>query len=164
MLILGIVGSPRKYGKTSELVDAALAGAADAGAKTQKIFLVDYAVKPLTDPDGDRSAACPDALSALCEEADAIVLGAPVYYGEINGLTKDFMDSVRIDNSNGKPALGFAIAGGSTVLSHVNDSGFWLVGRLFDMDERTTLRTWTAMETTLGLTMFACAGLLWVVA
>jgi H+/gluconate symporter-like permease len=25
-----------------------------------------------------------------------------------------------------------AIAGGSTVLSHVNDSGFWLVGRFFD--------------------------------
>lgn len=61
-------------------------------------------------------------------------------------------------------ALVFAIAGGSTVLSHFNDSGFWLVGRLFDMDERTTLRTWTVMETTLGLMMFACAGLLWVVA
>jgi len=61
-------------------------------------------------------------------------------------------------------ALVFAIAGGSTVLSHFNDSGFWLVGRLFDMDEKTTLRTWTVMETTLGLTMFACAGLLWVVA
>lgn len=61
-------------------------------------------------------------------------------------------------------ALVFAIAGGSTVLSHFNDSGFWLVGRLFDMDEKTTLRTWTVMETTLGLMMFACAGLLWVVA
>lgn len=60
-------------------------------------------------------------------------------------------------------ALVFAIAGGSTVLSHVNDSGFWLVSRFFGMDERTTLRTWTVMETTLGLMMFACASLLWVV-
>ena len=50
------------------------------------------------------------------------------------------------------------------MLSHFNDSGFWLVGRLFGMDERTTLRTWTVMETTLGLMMFACAGVLWVVA
>lgn len=58
--------------------------------------------------------------------------------------------------------LVFAIAGGSTVLSHFNDSGFWLMSRLFAMDERTTLRTWTVMETTLGLTMFACGGLLWV--
>ncbi len=61
-------------------------------------------------------------------------------------------------------ALVFAIAGGSTVLSHFNDSGFWLVGRLFDMDEKTTLRTWTVMETTLGLMMFACASVLWVLA
>lgn len=60
-------------------------------------------------------------------------------------------------------ALVFAIAGGSTVLSHVNDSGFWLVSRFFGMDERTTLRTWTVMETTLGLMMFACGALLWVV-
>lgn len=27
--------------------------------------------------------------------------------------------------------------------SHVNDSGFWLVGRLMGMDVATTLRTWT---------------------
>jgi GntP family gluconate:H+ symporter len=60
-------------------------------------------------------------------------------------------------------AIVFAIAGGSTVLSHVNDSGFWLVSRFFGMDERTTLRTWTVMETTLGLSMFACSALLWVV-
>jgi GntP family gluconate:H+ symporter len=60
-------------------------------------------------------------------------------------------------------ALVFAIAGGSTVLSHVNDSGFWLVSRFFGMDEKTTLKTWTVMETTLGSMMFACAALVWVV-
>ena len=43
-----------------------------------------------------------------------------------------------------------AIAGGATALSHVNDSGFWLVGRFFGMDERTTFKTWTVMETLLG--------------
>ncbi|WP_116044412.1 GntP family permease [Amycolatopsis palatopharyngis] len=56
-----------------------------------------------------------------------------------------------------------AIAAGATVLSHVNDSGFWLVSRLFGMDEKTTLKTWTVMETTLGLSAFAIASLLWVV-
>jgi GntP family gluconate:H+ symporter len=55
-----------------------------------------------------------------------------------------------------------AIAAGATVLSHVNDSGFWLVSRFFGMDERTTLRTWTVMETTLGLTAFSIACVLWV--
>ena len=57
-----------------------------------------------------------------------------------------------------------AIAAGSTVLSHVNDSGFWLVSRFFGMDEKTTLKTWTVMETTLGITAFAIAALLWPVA
>ena len=59
--------------------------------------------------------------------------------------------------------LVIAIAAGSTVLSHVNDSGFWLVSRFFGMDEKTTLKTWTVMETTLGLSAFVIALLFWVV-
>ena len=50
-----------------------------------------------------------------------------------------------------------AIAGGATVLSHVNDSGFWLVGRFLEMDEKTTLKTWTVMETLLGSLAFLFA-------
>ena len=57
-----------------------------------------------------------------------------------------------------------AIAAGATVLSHVNDSGFWLVSRFFGMDEKTTLKTWTVMETTLGLSAFVLAVVLWPVA
>jgi gluconate:H+ symporter, GntP family len=56
-----------------------------------------------------------------------------------------------------------AIAAGATVLSHVNDSGFWLVSRFFGMDVKTTLKTWTVMETTLGLTAFAITLALWYV-
>ena len=52
-----------------------------------------------------------------------------------------------------------AIAGGATVLSHVNDSGFWLVGRFLGMDEKTTLRTWTVMETLIGVVGFTFAAL-----
>lgn len=53
-----------------------------------------------------------------------------------------------------------AIAGGATVLSHFNDSGFWLVSRLLQMDEKTTLKTWTVMETLLGSIAFVLALLL----
>ena len=59
--------------------------------------------------------------------------------------------------------LVFAIAAGATVLSHVNDSGFWLVSRFFEMDVKTTLKTWTVMETTLGVSVFAIAAVLWMV-
>ena len=50
-----------------------------------------------------------------------------------------------------------AIAGGSTVLSHVNDSGFWLVTTLLDIDEKTTLKSWTVMETLVGFSGFVVA-------
>ncbi|MFR1833586.1 MAG: GntP family permease [Lachnospiraceae bacterium] len=50
-----------------------------------------------------------------------------------------------------------AIAGGSTVCSHFNDSGFWLVKSLIGMDEKTTLKTWTIMETLVGTTGFLVA-------
>ncbi|MBB3675667.1 GntP family permease [Modestobacter versicolor] len=53
-----------------------------------------------------------------------------------------------------------AIACGATVLSHVNDSGFWLVGRFLGMDVKTTLRTWTVMETLIGVVGFAIAAVL----
>ncbi|MBP2701592.1 GntP family permease [Photobacterium lucens] len=53
-----------------------------------------------------------------------------------------------------------AIASGATVLSHFNDSGFWLVGKLLDMDEKTTLKTWTVMETLLGTIAFIIAATL----
>jgi multimeric flavodoxin WrbA len=115
MTVLGIVGSPRKDGRTSSLIDAALEGARSKGLETRKIYLVDYEVKQFTGSGGSEEAYayCPKELSRLCEEADAIAIGAPVYWGDINGLTKDFMDTVRISNANGKPALGVAIAGGT---------------------------------------------------
>ena len=50
-----------------------------------------------------------------------------------------------------------AIAGGSTVCSHFNDSGFWLVKSLVGMDEKTNLKTWTIMETLVGFTGFVVA-------
>ncbi|MCM2456396.1 GntP family permease [Rhizobium sp. CG4] len=57
-------------------------------------------------------------------------------------------------------AIVIAIASGSAVLSHVNDSGFWLVGRFFEMDIKTTFKTWTVMQTLVGLVGFAISGLI----
>lgn len=40
-----------------------------------------------------------------------------------------------------------AIASGATILSHVNDSGFWIVSKYLGMNEKQTLQSWTVMET-----------------
>jgi Gnt-I system low-affinity gluconate transporter len=44
-----------------------------------------------------------------------------------------------------------AIASGATILSHVNDSGFWLVSKYFGMNEKQTLQSWTVMETIIAI-------------
>lgn len=60
-------------------------------------------------------------------------------------------------NPVSQPMLGLitiAIASGATAVSHVNDSGFWLVNRFFGMTEKQTLQTWTVMETIIGFVGF----------
>ncbi|PIJ43812.1 gluconate transporter [Tatumella sp. OPLPL6] len=49
-------------------------------------------------------------------------------------------------------ALSICIGGGSIIVSHVNDAGFWLFGRFTGATEMETLKTWTMMETILGVT------------
>lgn len=50
-----------------------------------------------------------------------------------------------------------AINGGASAFSHVNDSGFWLVSSLLKMNEKTTLQTWSVMETIIGFVGLGCA-------
>ena len=50
-----------------------------------------------------------------------------------------------------RAAMCCAICGGATALSHVNDAGFWLVGTFLHIDEKTTLKSWTVMETLIGI-------------
>lgn len=47
--------------------------------------------------------------------------------------------------------LVLATGAGSLILSHVNDSGFWLIKEYFNMSVQDTLKTWTVMETILSI-------------
>lgn len=51
-----------------------------------------------------------------------------------------------------RAAMCLAICGGATALSHINDAGFWLVGSFLEIDEKTTLKSWSIMETLIGVT------------
>lgn len=62
-----------------------------------------------------------------------------------------------------KALVVLSIAAGATIMSHVNDSGFWLVNRYFGMSEKDTLKSWTVMTViiavmglilSLGLSLF----------
>ena len=61
-------------------------------------------------------------------------------------------------------AMFFAICGGATALSHVNDAGFWLVGTFLHIDEKTTLKSWTVMETLIGISALIVSMIISIVA
>lgn len=56
-----------------------------------------------------------------------------------------------------------AVSAGSIIASHVNDGGFWIVAKFFNMSVKDTLKTWTVLETILSVVGFAVAGLIWLV-
>lgn len=83
-------------------------------------------------------------------------------------ITSGTLVSAMIDTANASP-IGLAlivssIASGAIVCSHVNDSGFWLVSRYLGLTEAQTLKTWTVMTTIIGLSGFAIACLIALVA
>ena len=53
-----------------------------------------------------------------------------------------------------------AISAGSIIASHVNDGGFWIISKYFNMTVKQTLQTWTVLETVLSVIGFAMAALL----
>ena len=113
MLIVGFNGSPRSNGLTIQLVNSALEGAREAGAEIQRVDLIDYDIKPW--PHSARQRF--EELNKLASEADGLVLGSPVYYKDVSGLMREFIDylhSVRsVSSTPGKPGFGLAVAGGS---------------------------------------------------
>lgn len=128
MKVLGIVGSPRREkGRTAEVVGRALAGAEAVGAETEILYLIDeqpeYCIHCGHNCFGELDCAQEDTAtvrSQRVDRADALVLGAPVYCWQVNGLTAAFLDKVRLGTGSwprgmrgGKPALGIAVAGGT---------------------------------------------------
>lgn len=55
-----------------------------------------------------------------------------------------------------------AIASGASILSHVNDSGFWLVGQYLGLTEKQTFQSWTVMTTLIALVGLGVSLLVWL--
>ncbi len=54
-----------------------------------------------------------------------------------------------------------AISSGSIIASHVNDGGFWIISKYFNMSVKDTLKTWTVLETVLSVVGFGMSALLY---
>ena len=96
--IIGFSGSPRKNGNTDRLVLQVLGGAADAGAETKFFRIADLGITGCVSCyhcKTHETCAILDGMQALLAEiqtADAVVLGTPVYMGQMSGQTKIFVD------------------------------------------------------------------------
>jgi DNA polymerase III epsilon subunit family exonuclease len=103
MKVLAINGSPRKQWNTAMLLEKALEGAASAGAEVEMIHLYDLDFKGCTScfacklKGGASYGKCAmrDGLTSLLDkiaEADAFVLGSPIYFGTVTGEMRSFME------------------------------------------------------------------------
>jgi multimeric flavodoxin WrbA len=112
MLIVGVNGSPQRAGNTYVLLDAVLKRCAELGAKTEIINVTD-ALEEQEEPYCVACATpCPETCHQmapladafdLLRDADALVVGSPVYFGTISGQLKSFWDKSR--NLRGEKAL-----------------------------------------------------------
>lgn len=103
MKIIAFNGSPRKEWNTATLLKDALDGAASKGAGTELVHLYDLDYKGCVScfscklKGGKSYGRCAhqDGLTPVLdriEEADAVIIGSPVYLGDITGETKSFME------------------------------------------------------------------------
>ncbi|HHW42362.1 MAG TPA: flavodoxin family protein [Desulfotomaculum sp.] len=102
MKILAINGSHRKGKNTAAMLQAVLEEAARAGAETELVELTDYQIKPCQACNrclGKTECSIKDDDMAKLGEkmlaADGIVLGSPVYWANVTGLMKNFIDRTR---------------------------------------------------------------------
>ena len=98
MNVLGINGSPRIGGNTDILLDIALEGARSKGAKIEKIILNKLKFSLCQECDkvrDDGSCIIEDDMQSIykkIDEADAIILASPIFFGSISAQTKMMID------------------------------------------------------------------------
>ncbi|WP_077623250.1 GntP family permease [Sediminibacillus massiliensis] len=101
------------------------------------------------------SSLPPVILAFLISAAVRIIQGsATVAMITAAGLMSPIIQTFGMDGAE-LGLMTIAVASGSLILSHVNDSGFWLFNRYFGMSEKDTLKSWTIMDTLISLVGFA---------
>jgi multimeric flavodoxin WrbA len=103
MKVMAFNGSPRKNWNTATLLKKALEGASSQEAKTELIHLYDlnykgciscFACKTIGGKSYGRCAVQDDLAPVFkrVEQADAVILGSPIYWGDVSGEMKSFME------------------------------------------------------------------------
>jgi GntP family gluconate:H+ symporter len=71
-------------------------------------------------------------------------------------LIMPMLPSLGLDSENGKILAMLAMGAGSMMISHANDSYFWVVSRFSGIDANTTLKVYSSATIVMGLVTFCC--------
>lgn len=143
----------RKMTEVMNSVSSAVAGITMvlliiAGAGALKEVLIDSGVSDYIGNMLKGSTISPLILAWLIATVIRICVGSAT----VAGLTAAGIALPLLSATDVSPELMvLAIGSGSLMLSHVNDGGFWLYKEYFNLSVKDTLKTWTVMETTVGI-------------
>ena len=109
MKVMAFNGSPRKTWNTAMLLEKALAGATAQGAETTLVHLYDLEYQGCKSCFGCKTksgksygrCALKDDLTPILEQAqqaDALLLGSPIYFWAVTGEMKSFMERLMFPN------------------------------------------------------------------
>ena len=107
--VLSINGGPRKNWNTDTILQKALEGAKSVGAQTEAVHLYDLNFKGCTSCFACKRknskyvghCAMKDDLSGVLEkvlESDVLFLGSPIYFGNVTGLMRSFLERLLFSN------------------------------------------------------------------
>lgn len=159
-----LLGSRRGYSR-KELLDISTKALAPAGmiiliigsGGAFKQMLIDSGVGDVLAKTISQTNFPPIILAFIIAAAVRIILGsATVSMITAAGIVGPILDAYAISDMH-CALIVISIASGATILSHVNDSGFWLVGKYLGLTEAQTLKSWTVMETIIALGGFSLA-------
>lgn len=110
--VVAISGSLRDESTTRVALQHALDAAKEAGATPSLIDLREYEL-PLFDPD-DRDRGDAERLKRQVRNADAVIIGTPVYHGMVSSAFKNAFDYLGKDEFRGKTVGLLVTSGGGT--------------------------------------------------
>jgi len=151
MKVLGIFGSPRRGGNTDLLLEEALKGAQEEGAKVERLYLSDYTITPCKECHGcDNTGSCVvlDDMQKIYPrllEADVVIFASPIFFYGVTAWAKALIDRSQAlwskkyllkDPSlgaEGKKRKGIFISVGATKGKKVFDGAILTVKYFFDV-------------------------------
>jgi multimeric flavodoxin WrbA len=148
--VLGIFGSPRKGGNTDLLLEEALKGAEQEGARVERLHLTDDQITPCRECHGcDKTGQCviPDDMQTITPkllEADLVILASPIFFYGITAWAKALVDRSQAVwvrkyflkdpslSKEGKKRKGFFIAVGASKGQKLFEGSILTVKYFFD--------------------------------